>query len=70
MDKDLPSRCELELARLLAERQRTKQIADALGIGAKTVETSRISMMLKLGIDNLPRLVKFAIHAGIASSAD
>jgi hypothetical protein len=34
------------------------------------VETPCIRMMLKLGIDNLPGLVKFAIHAGIASSAD
>jgi DNA-binding CsgD family transcriptional regulator len=53
VDKDLLSRRELELTRLLAERQRTKQMADALGISAKTVETPRIRMMLKLGIDKL-----------------
>jgi DNA-binding NarL/FixJ family response regulator len=31
------------------------------------VETYRSRIMLKLGIDNLPGLVKFAIRAGIAS---
>ena len=39
--------------------------AEQLGISAKTVETYRSRLMLKLGIDNLPGLVKFAIRAGI-----
>ena len=58
---------ELDVLRLLAEGQRTKEIADTLGISAKTVETCRSRLMLKLGIDNLPGLVKFAIRAGITS---
>jgi DNA-binding CsgD family transcriptional regulator len=36
-----------------------------LGISPKTVETYRGRLMLKLGIDNLPGLVKFAIRAGL-----
>lgn len=59
---------ERQVLRLLAEGQRTREIADTLGISAKTVETYRARIMLKLGIDNLPGLVRFAIRAGIASA--
>jgi len=58
---------EREVLRLLAEGQRTREIGAALGISTKTVETYRGRIMLKLGIDNLPGLVKFAIRAGITS---
>ena len=67
VDKLLLSKRELEVIRLLAEGRRTKEIASLLGISAKTVETYRSRIMLKLGIDNLPGLVKFAVRAGIAS---
>jgi DNA-binding NarL/FixJ family response regulator len=67
VDKLLLSRRELEVIRLLAEGRRTKEIASLLGISAKTVETYRSRIMLKLGIDSLPGLVRFAIRAGIAS---
>jgi DNA-binding NarL/FixJ family response regulator len=53
--------------RLLAQGWRTKEIAGALGISAKTVETYRSRLMLKFGVDNLAGLIKFAIRAGIAS---
>ena len=58
---------EREILHLLAEGQRTKEIAATLGISTKTVETYRSRIMLKLGIDNLAGLVKFAIRAGITS---
>ncbi|MCF7976755.1 MAG: response regulator transcription factor [Chromatiaceae bacterium] len=58
---------EREVLRLLAEGQRTKDIAVALSISPKTVETYRGRIMLKLGIDNVAGLVKFAIRAGIAT---
>ncbi|HAS50966.1 MAG TPA: DNA-binding response regulator [Gammaproteobacteria bacterium] len=67
LDKHALSEREVEVLRRLAEGQRIKEIADGLSISAKTVETYRSRMMLKLGIDNLPGLVKFAIRAGIAS---
>jgi DNA-binding NarL/FixJ family response regulator len=57
---------EREVLELLARGRRTKEIAAELGISAKTVETYRGRIMLKLGIDNLAGLVKFAIRAGIA----
>ena len=70
LDKHALSEREMEVLRRLAEGQRIKEIADALSISAKTVETYRSRIMLKLGIDNLPGLVKFAIRAGIASSTE
>lgn len=68
LDKRALSEREMDVLRWLAQGQRTREIADALGISAKTVETYRSRIMLKLGIDNLPGLVKFAIRAGIASA--
>lgn len=68
LDKRALSEREREVLRWLAQGQRTREIADALGISAKTVETYRSRIMVKLGIDSLPGLVKFAIRAGIAST--
>lgn len=68
LDKNVLSDREIEVLRLLAEGRRTKEVAERLGISAKTVETYRGRIMLKLGIDNLAELVKFAIRAGIAST--
>jgi DNA-binding NarL/FixJ family response regulator len=68
LDKRALSEREAEVLRRLAEGQRIKEIADALNLSAKTVETYRSRIMVKLGIDNLPDLVKFAIRAGITST--
>lgn len=65
VDKSALSERERDVLRLLAAGQRTKEIAEQLGISAKTVETYRSRLMLKLGIDNLPGLVRFAIRAGL-----
>lgn len=67
IDKEVLSKREVDVLRLLAEGKRAKEIAEILHISPKTVETYRGRIMLKLGIDNLPGLVKFAIRAGIAS---
>ena len=67
LDRRALTEREVSVLRLLAQGQRSKEIADVLGISAKTVETYRSRIMLKLGIDNLPGLVKFAIRAGIVS---
>ena len=68
LDKRVLSDREIEVLRLLAEGRRTKEIAEVLDISAKTVETYRGRIMLKLGIENLAELVKFAIRAGITST--
>ena len=42
-----------------------EETARALGVSRKTVETYRGRMMVKLGIENLAGLVKFALKHGI-----
>lgn len=66
-DPQVLTKRERQVLRLLAEGQRTKDIAATLGISPKTVETYRSRMMLKLGIDNLAGLVKLAIRSGLIS---
>jgi DNA-binding NarL/FixJ family response regulator len=66
LDQALLTEREREVLRLLAQGWRTKEIADSLGISAKTVETYRARIMMKLRIDTLAGLVRFAIRAGIA----
>lgn len=67
LDQEKLTPREREVLRLLAQGRRAKDIATTLGISAKTVETYRGRVMLKLGADNLVELVKFAIRAGLVS---
>lgn len=68
LDRAMLSGRESEVLGLIAAGCRTKDIAVQLGLSAKTVETYRSRIMMKLGIDNLAGLVRFAIRAGIAPS--
>jgi len=65
LDREALSERECEVLRMLAQGRGTKEIAQALGISPKTVETYRSRLTNKLGIDNLSGLVRFAIRAGI-----
>lgn len=56
-----------EILQLIAERHSTKEIAQILNISAKTVETHRAQMMDRLGIHDVPGLVRFAIRAGLVT---
>jgi DNA-binding NarL/FixJ family response regulator len=56
-----------EILQLIAERHSTKEIAKMLDISVKTVETHRAQLMERLGIHDVPGLVRFAIRAGLAS---
>jgi DNA-binding CsgD family transcriptional regulator len=58
----LLSHREQEVLRLLAEGKTTKQIASALQISARTVETYRGRLMLKLQADSMVKLVHYAIQ--------
>jgi DNA-binding NarL/FixJ family response regulator len=59
-----------EILQLIAECQRTKEIAHILNISVKTVETHRAQLMERLDIYDVPGLVRFAIKAGLVSLDD
>jgi DNA-binding NarL/FixJ family response regulator len=54
-----------EVLRLVAEGQTTKEIAFELGLSVKTIETHRTQVMEKLGLQDIPSLVRYAIRQGI-----
>jgi DNA-binding NarL/FixJ family response regulator len=58
---------ELEILKLVVIGQSSAQIAERLSLSPKTVDTYRSRLMEKLGIDDLPALVKFAIQHGLTS---
>jgi two-component system, NarL family, response regulator NreC len=58
---------EREVLQLLVEGKSTKDVAGVLGVSVKTVETHRLNIRDKLGIDNLAALTKFAIREGITT---
>lgn len=59
-DSDL-SRREIEVLRLVCDGYSSYEIAEALEIGKKTVDTHRSSIMKKLGVENTSQLIKFAV---------
>nr|MBI3611954.1 response regulator transcription factor [Nitrospirota bacterium] len=56
-----------EILQLLAEGHTTKDIAHMLQLSAKTVETHRAQLMERLGIHDVPGLVRYAIRVGLVS---
>jgi DNA-binding NarL/FixJ family response regulator len=54
-----------EILTLIAEGQTTKAIARRLGISIKTVEAHRAQLMERLGIRDVPGLVRYAIRKGL-----
>ena len=61
----LLSERELQVLKLLADGLRTKEIADNLGIGAKSVETYRARLMEKLKLGSVAELTRYAVREGI-----
>ncbi len=59
-----------EILQLIAEGKSTKEIAHVLEVSIKTVETHRMRLMERLGIHDVPGLVRFAIRAGLVSPTD
>jgi DNA-binding NarL/FixJ family response regulator len=64
---DRLSRRESEVLQLVVEGYSTARIAEMLSLSPKTIDTYRSRLMNKLGIDDLPTLVKFAIRHGLIS---
>jgi DNA-binding NarL/FixJ family response regulator len=58
---------ERQILQLLVEGKSNTRIAELLFVSPKTVETYRSHLMRKLGINDLPSLVKFAIQHGLTS---
>jgi DNA-binding NarL/FixJ family response regulator len=56
---------ERQVLQLVAEGKSSAEIADILSLSLKTVETYRSRLMHKLGISDLPGLVRFAIQHGL-----
>lgn len=56
-----------EILQLIAEGQTTKEIANLLGLSAKTVEMHRAQIMQRLGIHDVAGLVRYAIRIGLIS---
>ena len=64
---DRLSQRELQVLKLIVEGSTSNQVAAILGISSKSVDTYRSRLMLKLGVEDLTKLVKFAIRHGITS---
>ena len=56
---------EREILQLVVEGKSSTDIAEVLFLSPKTVDTYRSRLMRKLGIRDLPTLVKFAIQHGL-----
>jgi len=59
------SQREREVIQLVVEGKTSVEIAEILSLSPKSVETYRSRLMLKLGVNNIPSLVKFALLHGI-----
>lgn len=58
-----------QILTLVAEGRSTKEIAFALHLSAKTVESHRAQIMARLGIRDVAGLVKYAMRAGLIPPA-
>lgn len=63
--KDRLSPREAEILRFIADGKNNKEIAYALDLSTKTIETHRQNLMKKLDIHNIAGLVKYAIREQI-----
>ena len=58
---------EREVVALIAAGKSTREIADALGISVKTVDTHRQRIMLKLGFHKAAEIVQYAVKIGLVT---
>ncbi len=57
---------QMEVMRLVASGYRTREVAKALKLSEKTVETHRHQLMRKLGLESTAGLVRYAMRCGFA----
>ena len=58
---------ERQVLQLVVEGRTSAEAAELLGLSPKSVESYRSRMLAKLGLEDLPALVKFAIRHGVTS---
>jgi DNA-binding NarL/FixJ family response regulator len=58
---------ERNILKLVAEGRTNPEVAGVMGLSPRTVETYRIRMMRKLGLDSFAGLMKYAIRHGLAT---
>jgi DNA-binding NarL/FixJ family response regulator len=56
---------ELEVVKLIAEARTNRQIAEALNVSEKTVESHRGNVLAKLGMRDRVEIVRYAIRRGL-----
>jgi DNA-binding NarL/FixJ family response regulator len=56
-----------EVLQMIAEGKSTKEIAAALELSTKTIETHRAAIMMRLGIRDIAGLVKYAARNNLVS---
>jgi len=58
---------ERAVLQLLAEGNNTKEVAAALNIGIRTVDSHRANLMSKLGMGSVAELTRYAVREGLVS---
>jgi DNA-binding NarL/FixJ family response regulator len=61
------TRRERQVLQLVVEGRSSSEIAELILLSPKSVETYRSRLMAKLGVADMPALVKFALHHGLTS---
>lgn len=56
---------EREVLILVVEGRTSREIAQAIGVQPSTIDTYRSRIMAKLGVEELPSLVRFAVRHGL-----
>ncbi len=64
---DLLSERERQVLQLIVDGRTSAEVGERLGLSPKSVDTYRSRLMAKLGIEDLPALVKFAIRHGVTT---
>lgn len=62
---EILSEREQEVVRLVARGLVSKQVADQLGLSTRTVEKHRARILAKLGLHDLPMLVRWCLRNGL-----
>lgn len=60
---------QIEILRMVADGQRTREIASRLKLSVKTVESHRGEVMKRLEMHDLVSLVRYAVRVGLISTA-